>query len=66
MRCAGAVAGLTTVKNPIAAARLVMERSPHVLLAGRFADAFAQQHGAISSPTTTSTPICAGCCSRKY
>jgi beta-aspartyl-peptidase (threonine type) len=45
-RCAGAVAGVTTVKNPIVAARLVMEKSPHVLLCGRGADAFAREFGA--------------------
>lgn len=38
---AGAVAGVTTVKNPIAAARAVMERSRHVLLVGRGAEQFA-------------------------
>jgi beta-aspartyl-peptidase (threonine type) len=38
---AGAVAGLTRIKNPIAAARAVMERSPHVLLVGEGADRFA-------------------------
>jgi beta-aspartyl-peptidase (threonine type) len=38
---AGAVAGLTRIKNPIAAARAVMERSPHVLLIGEGADRFA-------------------------
>ncbi len=45
-RRAGAVAGATTVKNPIVAARLVMEKSPHVLLCGRGADAFAREAGA--------------------
>ena len=45
-RKAGAVAGLTLVRNPIVAARLVMDRSPHVLLAGRAADDFARMHGA--------------------
>ena len=45
-RLAGAVAGVTTVKNPIVAARLVMDRSPHVMLIGPAADAFARQHGA--------------------
>ena len=45
-RRAGAVAGVTTVKNPIVAARLVMEKSPHVLLCGRGADAFAREFGA--------------------
>jgi beta-aspartyl-peptidase (threonine type) len=45
-RRAGAVAGVTTVKNPIVAARFVMERSAHVLLIGPAADAYARQHGA--------------------
>jgi beta-aspartyl-peptidase (threonine type) len=45
-RRAGAVAGVTTVKNPIVAARLVMEKSPHVLLCGPGADAFAREFGA--------------------
>ena len=44
-RKAGAVAGVTTVKNPIVAARLVMEQSPHVLITGPAADAFCA-HGA--------------------
>ncbi len=44
-RRAGAVAGVTIVKNPIVAARMVMERSPHVLLIGRGADAFARARG---------------------
>jgi beta-aspartyl-peptidase (threonine type) len=39
---AGAVAGVRTVRNPILLARLVMERTPHVLLAGAGADAFAR------------------------
>jgi beta-aspartyl-peptidase (threonine type) len=34
-RRAGAVAGVTTVRNPVTLARAVMEHSPHVLLAGR-------------------------------
>jgi beta-aspartyl-peptidase (threonine type) len=38
---AGAVAGVTIVKNPISAARAVMEHSPHVLLMGRGAELFA-------------------------
>jgi len=40
---AGAVAGVKHIKNPIALARLVMERSPHVLLAGDGAEAFAKE-----------------------
>lgn len=42
---AGAVAGVTTVKNPILAARAVMERSPHVMLSGQGADQFASEQG---------------------
>jgi beta-aspartyl-peptidase (threonine type) len=42
---AGAVAGLTRTRNPISAARAVMERSPHVLLAGSGADAFVAAEG---------------------
>ncbi|MBX3712571.1 MAG: isoaspartyl peptidase/L-asparaginase [Lysobacter sp.] len=40
-RRAGAVAGVTTVRNPIRLARAVMARSPHVMLAGAGAEAFA-------------------------
>lgn len=42
---AGAVAGVTTVKNPITAARSVMEKSKHVLLTGRGAEVFAERQG---------------------
>ena len=42
---AGAVAGVTTIRNPISAARAVMEKSPHVLLTGAGADAFAKEQG---------------------
>lgn len=42
---AGAVAGVTNVRNPILAARAVMEQSEHVLLAGAGAEAFAARHG---------------------
>ncbi len=42
---AGAVAGVTVVKNPIAAARAVMEKSKHVLLIGRGAEQFATEQG---------------------
>ena len=41
----GAVAGVTTVRSPIALARLVMDRSPHVLLIGEGAEAFARAQG---------------------
>ena len=42
---AGSVAGVTVVKNPISAARAVMEKSPHVMMAGHGADLFATQIG---------------------
>jgi L-asparaginase / beta-aspartyl-peptidase len=42
---AGAVAGVKHIKHPIALARLVMERSAHVLLAGEGAEAFAKEQG---------------------
>jgi beta-aspartyl-peptidase (threonine type) len=42
---AGAVAGLTTTRHPIAAARAVMERSPHVMLIGEGADTFSASVG---------------------
>lgn len=38
---AGAVGGVSIVKNPIRLARAVMEKSPHVLLSGRGAEQFA-------------------------
>ena len=42
---AGAVAGVTRVKNPIEAAYAVLEYSPHVLLSGAGADKFAESQG---------------------
>src|SRR5437868_10420169 len=42
---AGAVAAVRTIKNPITAARAVMDQSKHVLLVGAGADAFAREHG---------------------
>ncbi|HXC28658.1 MAG TPA: isoaspartyl peptidase/L-asparaginase [Stellaceae bacterium] len=42
-RSAGAVAGIFGPKNPILAARAVMERSPHVLLIGEGAVAFCRE-----------------------
>lgn len=42
---AGAVAGVTTVKNPISAARAVMEKSEHVMMVGAGADQFAKEAG---------------------
>ncbi len=42
---AGSVASLTTTRHPIAAARAVMEKSPHVMLIGEGADRFAAAQG---------------------
>ncbi len=42
---AGSVASVTTVKNPVSAARAVMEKSNHVMLVGKGADQFAQSEG---------------------
>jgi beta-aspartyl-peptidase (threonine type) len=42
---AGAVGSITTIKNPISAARAVMEKSKHVLLVGRGAELFAAEQG---------------------
>ena len=42
---AGAVAGVTNVRSPITLARRVMEASPHVLLSGAGAEAFAAEQG---------------------
>jgi beta-aspartyl-peptidase (threonine type) len=42
---AGAVAGITTVKNPITAAHAVMTKSEHVMMVGPGAEKFAQANG---------------------
>lgn len=42
---AGAVASVTTIKNPIQAARRVMENTKHVMLVGRGAELFAAGQG---------------------
>ena len=42
---AGAVAAVQRIKNPISLARLVMEKSPHVMLDGAGAEAFAKEQG---------------------
>ncbi|NOX18786.1 MAG: isoaspartyl peptidase/L-asparaginase [Chlorobi bacterium] len=44
-KTAGAVAGVHHIKNPISLARLVMEKSPHVLMAGEGAEKFAVENG---------------------
>ena len=42
---AGAVAGVTDIKNPISAASKVMTNSPHVMLSGAGASQFAKEQG---------------------
>ncbi len=42
---AGAVSTLRHIKNPIALARLVMEKSPHLFMAGEGAEMFAKENG---------------------
>ena len=42
---AGAVASVKNIKNPVSLARLVMERTEHILLAGEGANQFAEQTG---------------------
>ncbi|HUP18636.1 MAG TPA: isoaspartyl peptidase/L-asparaginase [Gemmatimonadota bacterium] len=56
-RRAGAVAGVTHVKNPISLARLVMEETRHVLLAREGAEEFAIEQGVeLVSPDYFFTP----------
>lgn len=47
---AGAVAAVRHIKNPIDLARLVMEKSPHVLLVAGGAEDFALEHGVTLVP----------------
>jgi L-asparaginase / beta-aspartyl-peptidase len=42
---AGSVASVTTIKNPISAARAVMEKSEHVMMIGAGAEKFAKEKG---------------------
>ena len=54
---AGSIAGVRTIKNPITAARAVMEKSEHVLLSGRGAETFAAAQGIeIVDPSYFYTP----------
>ncbi len=48
----GAVAGVRHVAHPISLARLVMEKTPHVLLAGDGAERFAESMGMRLVPST--------------
>ncbi|WP_334126507.1 isoaspartyl peptidase/L-asparaginase [Empedobacter brevis] len=42
---AGAVAGVTTIKNPILAAKAVLQNSAHVMMIGKGAEEFAEKQG---------------------
>lgn len=54
---AGAVAGVRTIKNPVSAARKVMEASPHVFLIGEGAEKFAlEQEIELTDPSWFHTP----------
>ncbi len=57
-RRAGAVAGARTVKNPVLLAEAIMEHSPHVMLAGAGAEAFADTRPELErvDPTYFDTP----------
>lgn len=47
---AGAVAGIRNIRNPVTLARTVMEKSVHVLMCGRGAEAFAKEHDIKTEP----------------
>ena len=49
-RNAGAVTCVSQIRNPISAARVVLHHSPHVLLAGAGAEAFAKEQGVTLAP----------------
>lgn len=56
-RACGAVANVRTVRNPVLAARAVMEHSPHVFFVGEGAEAFAREQGLeCVDPAFFSTP----------
>ncbi|WP_038912839.1 isoaspartyl peptidase/L-asparaginase family protein [Dickeya zeae] len=42
---AGAIAGVNHIRNPILAARIVLERSPHVMFTAEGAETFAREQG---------------------
>ncbi len=49
---AGGVGAVRGVRNPVTLARAVMERTPHVLLAGEGAETFARTHGIALEPAS--------------
>jgi beta-aspartyl-peptidase (threonine type) len=49
---AGAVAGVTRIKNPVSVARAIMDDSPHIMLSGEGAEKFAiEQKFALMDPS---------------
>ncbi|WP_300377541.1 isoaspartyl peptidase/L-asparaginase family protein [Henriciella sp.] len=58
-RNAGAVAALRGYKSPVTAARLVMEKTPHVLIVGKGAAMIAREHKLerVHSPKKYYTPV---------
>ena len=61
---AGAVAGVQHLRNPVLAARLVLEQSPHVLLIGEGAEAFAASRGSITACFRPPS-VCCSCVRRR-
>ncbi|MCH4893071.1 isoaspartyl peptidase/L-asparaginase [Sphingomonas sp. SFZ2018-12] len=56
-RGAGAVTGVSTIKNPVTLARKVMEKGPHVMLSGAGAEEFARDNGVETvDPSWFATP----------
>ena len=49
---AGAISGVSHIKNPISTAIAVMEKSPHVMLSGEGADEFAKSLGKETVPNS--------------
>jgi len=50
----GAVAGIERIKHPVSVARLVMEKTPHVILVGAGAQQFAVENGFVLEPAELS------------
>lgn len=51
-KAAGSVAGVRTIRNPVTAARAVMEKSPHVMLSGAGAEQFAAENNCVIVDTS--------------
>lgn len=50
----GSVAGLEQIKHPVSVARMVMEKTPHIMLVGNGAQQFALENGFQKEPRTLS------------